>query len=93
MNIFPAGAFSKQALESRWDRVRVICRQPFRMDKQFGLSFMRIGSPPDDAIQSSPDGASGKTATSASGQPSDEENDGDGVMRLKKASGLMGCLR
>lgn len=59
------------------------------MDKQFGLSFMRIGSPPDDTIPSSPDWVSGKTATSASGQP----NDGDGVMRLKMASGLMGCLR
>jgi len=63
------------------------------MDKQFGLSFMRIGSPPDDTIPSSPGRVSGKTATSASGQPSDEGNDGDGVMRLKMASGLMGCLR
>ena len=65
------------------------------MDKQFGLSFMRIGSPPGDTFPSSPEGASGKTvtSTSTSGQPSDEENDEDGVMRLKKASGLMGCLR
>jgi len=54
---------------------------------------MRIGSPPDDTIPSSPGRVSGKTATSASGQPSDEGNDGDGVMRLKMASGLMGCLR
>ena len=88
-----ADAFSKQALESQWDRVRVICRQPFRMDKQFGLSFMRIESPPDDTIPSSPEWVSRKTATLTSGQPSDEENDEDGVMRLKKASGLMGCLR
>ena len=92
-NIFPTDAFSKQALESQWDRVRVICRQPFRMDKQFGLSFMRIGSPPGDTIASSPDWVSGKAASSTSGQPSDEENDEDGVKRLKKASGLMGCLR
>ena len=63
------------------------------MDKQFGLSFMRIGSPPDDSIQSSPELVSHKTAASTSGQPSDDENDEDGVMRLKKASGLMGCLR
>ena len=63
------------------------------MDKQFGLSFMRIGSPPDDSIPSSPELESHKTATSTSGQPSDEETDEDGVMRLKKASGLMGCLR
>ena len=63
------------------------------MDKQFGLSFMRIGSPPNDSFTSSPEGVSGKTATSTSVQHSDEENDEDGVMRLKKASGLMGCLR
>lgn len=55
---------------------------------------MRIGSPPDDTtIPSSPEWVSHKTATSTSGQPSDEENEEDGVMRLKKASGLMGCLR
>lgn len=54
---------------------------------------MRMGSVPDDAAPSSPEGVPGKTATSASGQPSDEENDEDGVMRLKKASGLMGCIR
>ena len=50
-------------------------------------------SVPDDVTSSSPEGFSGKTALSKSGQPSDEENDDDGVMRLKKASGLMGCLR
>ncbi|KAJ7387314.1 Short transient receptor putative channel 2-like [Desmophyllum pertusum] len=41
----------------------------------------------------SPEGVCGKTSTTTSWQPSDEENDEDGVMRLKKASGLMGCLR
>ena len=88
-----AGAFSKQALGSQWDRVRVICRQPFRKDKQFGLSFMRMGSVPDEPTSSpSSEGASGKVATPRSGHLSEEETD-DGVHRLKKASGLMGCLR
>ena len=94
-NISHADAFYKPALASQWDRIRVICRQPYRQDKQFGLSFMRMGSVPDDAKSpsSSPEGVCGKTSTTTSGQPSDEENDEDGVMRLKKASGLMGCLR
>lgn len=48
---------------------------------------------PDDDTPSSPEDVPGKTATSTSGQPSDDENDEDGVMILKKASGLMGCLR
>ncbi|XP_078360997.1 uncharacterized protein LOC144645329 isoform X2 [Oculina patagonica] len=94
VRMFNQNAFSKQALGSQWDRVRVVCRQPYRKDKQFGLSFIRVRSiPDDDDTPSSPGDVPGKTATSTSGQPSDEENDEDGVMRLKKASGLMGCLR
>lgn len=87
------GAFSKRALGSQWDRIRVICRQPFRKDKQFGLSFMRMASVPDEPTSSPSEGASGKVATPRSGHLSEEETDEDGVMRLKKASGLMGCLR
>lgn len=47
----------------------------------------------DDDAPTSPEDECSKTATSPSVQPLDEENDEDGVMRLKKASGLMGCLR
>ena len=88
-----AGAFSKQALGSQWDRIRVVCRQPYRHDKQFGLSFLRMGSVPDDPGTESPEGVSGIAVTPTSTKQSDEETDEDGVMRLKKASGLMGCLR
>ena len=52
---------------------------------------MRIASVEDDPVPSSPDGVSGKTGTP--GQASNETDDEDGIMRLKKASGLMGCLR
>ena len=90
-NICHVDSFSKQALGSQWDRIRVTCRQPYRSDKQFGLSFMRITSVEDDPVPSSPDGVPGKTGTP--GQPSNETDDEDGIMRLKKASGLMGCLR
>ena len=55
---------------------------------------MRMGSIPDDPTPSSPEEASGKAATPTPGHPTEEEtDDDDGVMRLKKASGLMGCLR
>ena len=67
--------------------------QPFRHDKQFGLSFLRMGSVPDDLGTESPEGVSGIAVTPTSTKQSDEETDEDGVMRLKKASGLMGCLR
>lgn len=88
-----AGAFYKQALGCQWDRIRVVCRQPYRHDKQFGLSFLRMGSVPDDVGTESPEGVSGIAVTPTSTKQSDEETDEEGVMRLKKASGLMGCLR
>jgi len=54
---------------------------------------MRLESVSDDPTPSPPEGASGKTTTPMSGHLSGDETDEDGVMRLKKASGLMGCLR
>ncbi|KAM7438082.1 xrcc1 N terminal domain [Porites harrisoni] len=93
VRMFNQSAFSKQALGSQWDRIRVVCRQPYRHDKQFGLSFLRMGSVPDDLGTESPEGVSGIAVTPTSTKQSDEETDEDGVMRLKKASGLMGCLR
>lgn len=90
VNISNSDSFSKQALGSQWDRIRVTCRQPFRSDKQFGLSFIRVASVESDPVSVPPAGVSGTTATL--GQTSHDVND-DGIVRLKKASGLMGCLR
>ena len=53
---------------------------------------MRMGSVPDDPAPSPPEEAFGKGFLPTV-QHSDDETDEDGVMRLKKASGLMGCLR
>ncbi|XP_070572066.1 uncharacterized protein [Ptychodera flava] len=36
---------SVDATTEEWDRVRVICRQPYRKDCQFGLSFLRLRTP------------------------------------------------
>lgn len=94
VRMFNQSAFSKQAMGSQWDRVRVICRQPFRKDKQFGLSFMRMGSVPDESIPCSSNGLTPlKAASPTSRKPSEDQDDDNGVMRLKKASGLMDCLR
>ena len=91
---FIVGAFSKKAVGSQWDRVRVICLQPFRKDKQFGLSFMRLGSVPDESKACSSDRLTpAKVVVPTSRKSMDNQTHDDGVMRLKKASGLMGCLR
>jgi hypothetical protein len=37
---FGSGDLSKSALKSKWDRVRIICRQPFKPADPFGLSFL-----------------------------------------------------
>ena len=34
--------FAKGVADSEWDRLRVICRQPFARRKQFGLQFVDI---------------------------------------------------
>lgn len=35
-------AFEKGVPQGEWDRLRVICRQPYNKDKQFGLQFIDI---------------------------------------------------
>ena len=83
-----AGGFSRQTIENQWDRIRLICRQPYRKDKQFGLSFIRVASVPEESSGEDVSQANNLLATKVN-----NTNDEDGVLRLKKASGLMGCLR
>ncbi|XP_064613339.1 LOW QUALITY PROTEIN: uncharacterized protein LOC135477115 [Liolophura sinensis] len=40
--MFNASDFMEDVRTQEWDRIRIICRQPFRKDVQFGLSFIRI---------------------------------------------------
>jgi DNA-repair protein XRCC1 len=40
--------FASDIAKQKWDRVRVICRQPFRRKVQMGLSFVRIKSPQNE---------------------------------------------
>ena len=79
IEIFPE-SFSREVLSQQWDRIRIICRQPFRKDKQFGLSFIRIAAKDDEALP--PTGSTVRSSDSNEGSK-------DGVMRLiKKASGF-----
>ncbi|XP_067672781.1 uncharacterized protein [Haliotis asinina] len=40
--MFSAENFAPGVAAEKWDRVQVICRQPYRKDVQYGLSFVRI---------------------------------------------------
>ncbi|XP_048582139.1 uncharacterized protein LOC5513107 isoform X2 [Nematostella vectensis] len=53
VRMFHGDSLNQKTLSELWDRIRVICRQPFRKDKQFGLSFIRILAP-DSQDKSSP---------------------------------------
>ena len=48
---FDKGVFAKGVTDSEWDRLRVICRQPFARRKEFGLQFVDIIE--DDKLSSS----------------------------------------
>ncbi|XP_060119758.1 protein XNDC1N [Heteronotia binoei] len=49
VRMFKEGDFLAAALGEKWDRVRLTCSQPFNKHTQFGLSFIRICTPPDDS--------------------------------------------
>ncbi|XP_077197225.1 protein XNDC1N isoform X2 [Paroedura picta] len=49
VRMFKEGDFLSAALGQKWDRVRLTSSQPFNKSAQFGLSFIRICTPPDDS--------------------------------------------
>ncbi|KAI8520364.1 xrcc1 N terminal domain [Branchiostoma belcheri] len=53
VRMFNESLLSEEGRSEMWDRVRIICRQPFRKDLQFGLSFLRLRTP-DTEVPGSP---------------------------------------
>ncbi|XP_069598660.1 DNA repair protein XRCC1 isoform X1 [Ranitomeya imitator] len=54
--MFGADKLVKTAAEKKWDRVKIVCTQPYTKNLAYGLSFIRFHSPPDkdDPPPSSP---------------------------------------
>ncbi|KAM8791025.1 DNA repair protein XRCC1 isoform 1-T1 [Rhynchonycteris naso] len=46
VRIFGPDKLVRGAAEKRWDRVRIVCSQPYHKDSPYGLSFVRFHSPP-----------------------------------------------
>ena len=42
MRIFSADKLSAEAREKKWDRVKVVCTQPFNSRVKYGLSFLKL---------------------------------------------------
>ncbi|XP_073426757.1 DNA repair protein XRCC1 [Dendrobates tinctorius] len=54
--MFGSDKLVKTAAEKKWDRVKIVCTQPYTKNLAYGLSFIRFHSPPDkdDPPPSSP---------------------------------------
>ncbi|OCT73256.1 hypothetical protein XELAEV_18036235mg [Xenopus laevis] len=44
----------KGAAEKNWDRVKIVCTQPYTKNLAYGLSFIRLNSPPEDGSPTDP---------------------------------------
>ncbi|XP_041032609.1 DNA repair protein XRCC1 [Carcharodon carcharias] len=49
VRMFGPDKLAKAALSKKWDRVKVVCTQPYSKNLAYGLSFIRFYSTPDDA--------------------------------------------
>ncbi|XP_067874837.1 DNA repair protein XRCC1 [Heterodontus francisci] len=48
VRMFGPDKLAKATLNKKWDRVKVICTQPYNKNLAYGLSFIRFSSPPED---------------------------------------------
>ncbi|XP_041427601.1 DNA repair protein XRCC1 [Xenopus laevis] len=44
----------KGAAEKKWDRVKIMCTQPYTKNLAYGISFIRLNSPPEDGSPTAP---------------------------------------
>ncbi|NXG39748.1 TRPC2 protein, partial [Dromaius novaehollandiae] len=47
VRMFKEADFLAPAVGQKWDRLRLVCSQPFGKRSPFGLSFLRVRTPPD----------------------------------------------
>ncbi|KFO36273.1 DNA repair protein XRCC1 [Fukomys damarensis] len=47
VRIFEADKLVQTAPEKPWDRIRMVCSQPYSKDSPYGLSFIRLHRPPE----------------------------------------------
>lgn len=81
VRIFKADRLARSLVEEKWDRIRVVCSQPFMRNENYGIAFIRFYSVESDAQQST--GTPAKQKTLAGFVLRDEAEEED-----KKAAGL-----
>ncbi|XP_038669391.1 DNA repair protein XRCC1 isoform X2 [Scyliorhinus canicula] len=75
VRMFGPDKLAKATLSKKWDRVKVVCTQPYNKSLAYGLSFIRLYSTPED-IETSPGSSSPKITKL--GQFVVKEEDGSG---------------
>ncbi|KAK2193888.1 hypothetical protein NP493_6g03019 [Ridgeia piscesae] len=60
VRIFGTEKLSKVTLDPKWDRVKVVCTQPFNKTTQYGLAFIKFHSPPTEADKEAEAAEAGK---------------------------------
>lgn len=48
VRMFGVDKLSKPIATQKWDRIKLVCTQPFNKNERYGLSFINLHSPPDD---------------------------------------------
>ncbi|XP_032237711.2 DNA repair protein XRCC1 isoform X2 [Nematostella vectensis] len=48
VRMFGSDKLSKPVADEKWDRVKLVCTQPFNKNEQYGLSFVSLHSPPEE---------------------------------------------
>ncbi|XP_074075531.1 DNA repair protein XRCC1 isoform X2 [Macrotis lagotis] len=78
VRLFAADKLVRATAEKRWDRIKIVCSQPYTKDSPYGLSFIRLHSPPD---KEEPEAAPSPAVTKL------------GAFRVKEEDGTSSSLR
>ncbi len=62
VRFFKREEFSKSVVDQSWDRIKIICSQPFNKSSQYGLSFIKIHSKSSNDVKGNENSALGKFA-------------------------------
>ncbi|KAE8594176.1 hypothetical protein XENTR_v10019480 [Xenopus tropicalis] len=54
LRMFGPDKLVKGAAEKKWDRVKIVCTQPYTKNLAYGISFIRLNSPPEDGSPTAP---------------------------------------
>jgi DNA-repair protein XRCC1 len=56
VRMFGRDKLSKLVLDQKWDKIKLVCTQPFNKIEKYGISFVKFHSPPsDEATPTEPD--------------------------------------